>query len=175
MVTTSIPLTEAEALEFLRAHQPMPADADLDDELIDTYDSARRLFRDHPNDECIPLFLNSFGDGDGLGVYQLVDEVIHAHDPSVVVRALADSLASPHPSVRSWSAELAAEVPDPSLSAPLQKLLSDPSPDTRTFAVYALAEIGGTENAAAIETLAATEREPEVIEAIELARENLSG
>jgi hypothetical protein len=62
-----------EAITFLKNHQPMPSDVDLDKETINGYDEARKVFLFNRAPECVPLFLNSFGEGDGFGVY---DEMI---------------------------------------------------------------------------------------------------
>lgn len=40
----------------------------------------------------MPLLLNSFGEGDGHGVYQLVEGTILGHPENVVVPALIDGL-----------------------------------------------------------------------------------
>lgn len=66
-------MTTDEALQFLSNHQPMPSDKDLTEELINQYDSVRCYFISHPDDRAINLFLRSYGDGDGWGVYQLVE------------------------------------------------------------------------------------------------------
>lgn len=56
-------MTKDEALDFLRQHQPMPPDREFTDEVIRNYEEVRRFFLKHPYSECIPLFLNSFGEG----------------------------------------------------------------------------------------------------------------
>ncbi len=66
-------MTTDDALDFLRRHQPMPDDEVLTEDLIQQYDEVRQHFIDSPDQRCIPLFLGSFGDGDGFGVYQLVN------------------------------------------------------------------------------------------------------
>jgi len=63
-------------IDFLHKNQPMPQDENLSEEMITIYDDARRFFEHHPNKLCIPLFLNSFGERDGFGVYQLVENLI---------------------------------------------------------------------------------------------------
>jgi len=160
-------MTRDEALEFLRAHQPMPADETLDRETIDAYDEARKLFRADPDPECVPLFLNSFGEGSGFGIYQVVDEVIAKHPPSTVVPALLDSLTSPHPSVRHWSARIAVEFQDARLLEPLAALLADDLEDIRVAAVDALSQLGAPEAISAVRRHAEVETSPEVLEAIE--------
>ena len=166
-------LTETKMLDFLRAHQPMPPDHSLDDATAATYNSARVWFEESPSDRCVPLLLNSFGDGDGFGMYQRVVDTLKRHDRAVVVDALRESLGSEHESVRYWSAQVAAEIPDAILGEPLRALLRDPSPGIRAAAVFALGEVGGKDNKAAVRALASTESDPEVVEAIELVGELL--
>ena len=69
-------MTVEQGLAFLNAYQPMPDDTELSEELVRAYDEVRRFFIEHPDARCIPLFLKSFGAGDGFGVYQLVEDVL---------------------------------------------------------------------------------------------------
>ena len=129
------------ALSFLKLHQPMPNDDILDEELISIYDEVRKYFLDNPSEECIPLFLNSFGEYDGLGVYQLVEDVILRFNHKTVVDYLKKSLRSEYKGVRYWCTQIALSFPDESLIAPLSDLLSDENSDIRIAAVMALFEI----------------------------------
>ena len=129
------------AIAFLRSHQPMPNDDILDESLIDKYDEVRKFFIDNPSEECIPLFLNSFGEYDGFGVYQLVEDVILKFKHEVVIRYLSESLKSEHKGVRYWSAQIALLFPDEILIEPLSCLLTDEVCDIRMAAIMALAEI----------------------------------
>ena len=89
-----------EALEFLEQNQPMPADSELTEEHIAKYDEIRSFFIESPDLACLPLFLNSFGDGDGFGVYQLIEDVIGQLRFEEVLPHLLDALSSPFRSVR---------------------------------------------------------------------------
>jgi len=70
-------MTTSEALSFLQAHQPMPDDDALNahPEILQKYEEVRKYFVENPDPRCIELFLNSFGERSGFGIYQLVDEV----------------------------------------------------------------------------------------------------
>jgi HEAT repeat protein len=129
------------ALAFLEAHQPMPDDADLDEALIGKYDDVRRHFLENPDERCIPLFLNSFGSGDGFGVYQLIEDVLAQFPPEKVVPHLAAALQSSRQSVRYWSAQIAEFFPEEELVSPLGRLLKDEEFDVRYAAVTALGQI----------------------------------
>ena len=65
-------MTKDDALNFLLRYQPMPSDKDLTQDIIDKYDDVRKFFIKNPDRKAIELFLRSFGEGDGRGVYQLV-------------------------------------------------------------------------------------------------------
>jgi len=93
-------MTVDEGLAFLQTHQPMPDDTALSEELVRVYDEVRRLFIDHPDARCIPLFLTSFGDGDGFGVYQLVEDVLRHFSRDTVVPHLKKALTHGRRSIR---------------------------------------------------------------------------
>lgn len=126
------------ALDFLRTYQPMPPDTQMPGELIETYNEVRRYFIANPDKECIDLFLNSFGDGSGFGVYQLIDEVLRQYPKSEVVPRLARCLRSQRRSVRYWCAEMAASFPEPDLVEPLSNLIQEEDADMRSSALTAL-------------------------------------
>src|SRR6516162_9871217 len=134
-------MTTEQALAFLQAHQPMPDDRDLSEALIRKYDEIRQFFLAHPNPRCIPLFLTSFGAGDGLGVYQLVEDVVRRFSRETVVPHLQHGLAHPQRSSRYWNAEIAAHFPSPALLELLGKLLTEDDEDLQTAAAIALGQL----------------------------------
>ena len=138
-------MTIDEALRFLERHQPMPPDFLLTEELITVYDEVRKLFLVNPDRRCIPLLLQSFGDGSGFGVYQLVDGVIRVFPPEIVIPDLIKALRSSNYGVRYWCAEIAADFPDDALIPELARALSDPDRDLRSAALLALEQIRGPE------------------------------
>ena len=78
-------ITKIKAFSFLREHQPMPSDEDVTEEEIKKYEEVRTFFINNPDERCVPLFLNSFGGKDGLGVYQMVEDVIVMYNKKVVL------------------------------------------------------------------------------------------
>lgn len=136
-------MTQDQAVQFLKAHQPMPSTSELQDVDMHAYDQVRRFFLENPNRICIPLFLNSFGEGDGLGVYQLVEDVIYRFPADEVVPHLAQSLRSPYKSVRYWSAQIATRFPSENLIDALSNLLIENDYDMKYVAITALEQIGG--------------------------------
>lgn len=77
-------LTKNEAISFLEEHQSMPKDDELKESEIKKYEEVRKYFLDNPDEQCIPLFLNSFGGKDGFGVYQMVEEVLLDIDNNIL-------------------------------------------------------------------------------------------
>jgi hypothetical protein len=135
-------VTTAEAIRFFKSHQPMPPDKELSEELIAQYDEARRALELDPVPSSLPWLLRSFGEGSGFGVYQLVRDTLRAFQAEDVVQALADTLTSAVPSVRSWSMELALEYPDVRLVPHAIASLASPDRDTRFFAASYLVDLG---------------------------------
>jgi len=129
------------AIAFLEHHQPMPDDTKVSQDLMNEYNSVREYFLLEPHEECIPLFLHSFGERDGYGVYQLVEDVLLKFDKSKVVRHLLKSLRSKHRSVRYWSAQISASFADKRLLEPLCGLLRDDDSDIRFAVITALSQI----------------------------------
>ena len=138
-------MTTDEALQFLRSHQPLPPTQEIDENLLRRFDEVLQHFARQPDTRSVPLLLNALGEGDGHGVYQMVESTILAHPESVVIPALIDSLRNPVGSVRYRSAEIAANYPRPDLVAPLAQILRRGSSDERMAAVTALEAIGTLE------------------------------
>ncbi|ENO0516703.1 hypothetical protein ACAC16_001944 [Escherichia albertii] len=133
-------MTKKEALAFLALHQPMPNDYDITQEFIDKYDDIRLYFFANPTEEAIPLFLQSFGEGNGLGVYQLVEDFLFKCDKNIVVSNIASILENPltMESVRYWCTLLAMVFADNTLIKGLNISLQSDDEDTRDMAMLSL-------------------------------------
>lgn len=151
-----------DALQFLRDHQPLPPTDEMPDALIQRFEEVRKFFVVNPDARCVGLLLNSFGEGDGFGVYQLVEDVIRAFPDGVVVPALAVSLCSAIGAVRYWSAQIAANHPSPELAEPLIELLRHGDLDERVAAVTALETLGTPRARLAMEKALSSDIEPQV-------------
>lgn len=134
-------ITKTEALSFLKEHQPMPKDNLLTKEVIEKYEEVRVFFLNNPAEECIPLFLNSFGGKDGLGVYQMVEDVIMMYDKEVVLQYILNTFDSLYVSVKYWCVQISSGFPDASLFCPLVKLLQSEDVDIKTATVTVLAQL----------------------------------
>lgn len=134
-------ITKMEAICFLKCHQPMPNDDELKEEEIMKYEEIRKFFIDNPDEQCIPLFLNSFGGKDGLGVYQMVEDVILMYNDKTVFPYILDSFNSSYDSVKYWSIQIASNFPNSRLFTPLVNLLKHEDIDIKFAAISALAQL----------------------------------
>jgi hypothetical protein len=155
-------VNEREVIEFLSRSQPLPDDGDLSEELIGQYDDARKFLIDHPSDEGVRLILNSFGIGDGWGVYQLVEDAVAAVSPEVAAKHLAEALRSPLEGVKYWSAQISANYDDEQLIEPLQSLLHDPSEDVRMAALVSIEKYMSDKLKAELQKMLAKETSDEI-------------
>jgi hypothetical protein len=154
-----------DALAFLAQHQPMPDDSVLDDDTIRRYEEVRLHFVSHPDDRCVALLLNSFGDGNGFGVYQLVDDVLRGHPRTVVTAALRSAIGSPQASVRGWALQFAADFADRSMLSEFVRVLERSRvSDERFWAAVALKQVVSSSDSdlALVHRLASTETDKDV-------------
>ena len=157
-------MDEAEALRFLERHQPLPSDEYLEQHIIDSFDEARSFFAEFPNPASVSLLLNSFGDGDGLGVYPLVENTVLLQAPEIVMEELVVALQSHHHSVRYWCAQIAANYPHELLVTPLVSLLTEQDYDIKYAALTALEQISSERSLAAVEQFSKFETDPSLVE-----------
>lgn len=133
-------MNKKEALKFLESHQPMPSDNDLTQDLIDKYDDVRVFFVNNPDVDAIPLLMRSFGDGDGFGVYQLVEDVFDKCNFDDVIINISNVLkdTSTVKSVRYWVTQLAIAFSDRRLVDGLNISLQFDDEDIQFMAARAL-------------------------------------
>lgn len=134
-------MDKEKGLNFLKENQPMPNDKNLNESLISMYDEVRRYFLANPDEKCLPLFLNSFGEYGGMGVYQLVEDVILKFNHDKVVDCLLEALKSKYNGVKYWCAQICALFPDEKLINPLEELLNDLNQDIRMSVITSLSQI----------------------------------
>ncbi|MDW6001942.1 hypothetical protein [Vibrio mangrovi] len=129
-----------DALYFLSQNQPMPPDDLLSQELIDKYDEIRKYFIKKPDDRSIDLFLRSYGEGDGWGVYQLVEDLLYQFPHDIVVKKIKNVLEDTNipNSVRYWVTQVAAAFNDKILIDGLNISLSSDDVDIKEAAEIAI-------------------------------------
>lgn len=163
-----------EALAFLASNCPLPDDEILTEEVIDKYDEVRRFFLDHPDPRCIIPLLNSFGDGSGFGVFQLVEDVIKQFPVVKVAPHLLRALGSDHRGVRFWCTQMVPSFPSRIYVPRLLVNLNDPDSDIRSATAEALAVVGDRSIVSELEEAIKREKEEYVRDDIRDAIEELS-
>lgn len=134
-------MEKKQAIDFLSQHQPLPDDGEALDVLIEEFNEIRKYFMEFPDPSCIPLFLNCFGNGDGYGVYQLIEYLIIKFDDSIVLPHLKRSLYSNFSSVRYWCSQIAANYDSEDLLEGLINVYEKGDDDSKCAALTALSEI----------------------------------
>lgn len=134
-------ISKLEAVSFLQLHQPMSEKEQVDEECMKKYEEVRKFFIENPDKECIPLFLNSFGGKDGLGVYQLVEDVILMYNTDTVLPYILQSLSNSNDSIKYWSIQIASNFPDSRLFTPFSRLLQHEDEDIKIAAIIGLAQL----------------------------------
>ena len=136
-------MTKSQAILFLKQNQPLHNDEYLakNPGILKIYDEVRQFFIKHPDEDALDLFLGSFGDYDGFGVYQLVEEVFYPFSNDIVVPLLLKHLRSNHTGILYWNAQIAAGFADVKLIEPLLFLLNKHDEDVVWASVFALSQI----------------------------------
>ena len=134
-------ITEIEAISFLKEHQPMPSDVELKEDERQMYEQVVRYFIDNPNERCVPLFLNSFGGKDGLGVYQMVENVILTYDKEIVLPHVLNGFNSLCNGIQYWCIQIASCFPDERLFEPLVAFFRLDDEDIKLATIDALAQL----------------------------------
>ena len=132
-------------LDFLKAHQPLPDDRDANDVLFHEFEAARKFFAEELDERAVPLLIGALGNGDGHGIYPMVETTLLAYPGDVVIKALRDGLNSDHASVRYWSSQFSVNYPNGGLLEELVAAYGRGDVDTRIAVVTAIECIGTKE------------------------------
>ena len=81
-----------QALTFLENHQPMPSDEEVTQELCDTFLECMQFFKENPDPKSVALFINSVSEYTGLGMYEVISDVLLKQERTVVLFALKKAL-----------------------------------------------------------------------------------
>ncbi len=155
---------EQEYLNFLKGNQPLPKDSDLTEELMKNYDDALKYFKENYNEECVSLFLNSFGGINGLGVYQLVEDTINCYPAKIVIPIIRQKINSSSKPIAYWNMQIAANFPHISLIEPLKLNLVSNDSDLRSSALIAIGQIENPKIKEIIEEFIISEDDDELVE-----------
>ncbi len=130
-------MNQAEALAFLRQHQPLPDDDALTAAVINQFDAVLKFFVAAPCDEAVPLLLRAFG----WGMYPMVEFALLSQDRARVVAEIGRILQDEQTAdgVRYWVTQAAMAFADASLVAGLMVSLRSVDGDICECARAALA------------------------------------
>ncbi|WP_424409888.1 hypothetical protein [Pasteurella sp. PK-2025] len=133
-------MNKEDAILFLKNHQPLPDDENLTIEIIEEFDKIRKFFILEPDDEIISLFLNSYGNGDGWGVYPLVEDVLLNCTRENVILEIKKILEDKNTSdnIRYWVTQNAEYFVDKRLEKGLKLSLTSENKDISETAKYIL-------------------------------------
>ncbi|MGC7560389.1 hypothetical protein [Pasteurella sp. PK-2025] len=133
-------MNKEDAILFLKNHQPLPDDKNLTTEIIEEFDKIREFFILEPDDEVISLFLNSYGNGDGWGVYPLVEDVLLNCTRENVILEIKKILEDKNTSdnIRYWVTQNAEFFVDKRLEKGLKLSLTSENKDISETAKYIL-------------------------------------
>ena len=134
-------MTKLKAISFLKEHQPMPSDDELTEYEIGKYEEVRKFFLNNVDVQCVPLFLNSFGGKDGLGAYQMVEDVILMYEKEEVLPHILKAFNNPCKYVVYWCIQIASNFPDEYLFMPLTEFIKHDDEDIQIASITTLAQL----------------------------------
>lgn len=156
--------TEA-ALDFLRGHQPLPDDPDLDDALAREFDGVRAHFTEVEDRRCVALLLNAFGKGSGHGTYQLVEDALGAQDQNAVADAVPSAIRSNRGGVQDWAIEIAVDYASRSAVEAVKDVWDTLDPDRRFWAAMVVRQgCSASQDSAFVQQALSDEQDDEVRE-----------
>lgn len=112
----------------------MPRGEVKDNPVFEKFAEVRDHFLKHPDSRCIPLFLNSLGEGDGHGTYQRMEEVLLLYPKEAVIHHLIDTLRNGYEPGRIWVMQICSYFPDPVIRDLLFQATENQDEEIRVFA-----------------------------------------
>lgn len=125
-------MTHAEALDFLRSHQPMPGDDLITHKEADRFIEVLELLEAKPTADAVPLLIGTVSASTGLGMYEDIRFVLAALPVAEVAPHLIRALRHADAHVRCRTAEWCSQCPSQTLL--LQQLTIEQDEDVR-FAI----------------------------------------
>jgi HEAT repeat protein len=157
------------AVKILKKYNPMPADDQLTQEIVDEYGAVIDYLKLNPHPSCIEPILKSFGEYDGWGLYEEASLILTKFGINQVLPYLISALQSPQNGIRYWATHIASDFADKQLLQFLEVCIQDKIPDIRENKATALGFMGGPQALKVLEGALEVESDPIVIEAIEEA------
>ncbi|PEJ28303.1 hypothetical protein CN689_22370 [Peribacillus butanolivorans] len=157
------------AVKILNKYNPMPADDQLTQEIVDEYGAAIDYLKLNPHPSCIEPILRSFGEYDGWGLYEEASLILSKFGKNQVLPYLISALQSTQNGIRYWATHIASDFADRQLIPFLEVCFQDKISDIRENTATALGFIGGHQALKVLEDALKVENDPVVLEAIEEA------
>ena len=132
---------------------PMPDDELASAELLDRYAEIVDQLALYNEPRCIETLLESFGYGDGSGVYWRTLHLLESFDPDKVFPYLLAALRLENKGTRLWAARMLKRSGNAEAILNLIGILDDEAEHVRMEAVSALSVLGGSVMRLSIETL----------------------
>ena len=146
--------TEVDSLlEELRALLPMPDDTRVSNELLARYANIVEQLAGHEEQRRIEPLLESFGYGDGAGVYWRTVSLLETFDADELFPYLLEALRHGNRGTRLWAARMLKRSGSTEAILNLIGLLDDEAEYVRAEAVSALGVLGGPVMQLSIESL----------------------
>jgi hypothetical protein len=134
-------MTTEDALNFLRANQPLPDTKFVSDAILERFNEVRKYFQENPHPECVELLLGALGKGDGHGTFSLVEDAICNQDRDTTLQALEKVMAKKSVGLY-WHLQIASNYAQAAWIPIFASVLSFGDTDERFAAVAALGLIG---------------------------------
>jgi hypothetical protein len=119
-----------------------------------------------PDPRCLAPLLHVFGEGDGHGVYMLVEDAALAYPAQDLESAIFRALHSNSKWVRCWVCEIAQSAPSGRFAGPLKSMAVADDAEERAAAIDALSRVGEDWVEEFFRSRLSSERHPEVIDAL---------
>ncbi|RLC14052.1 MAG: hypothetical protein DRI57_15125 [Deltaproteobacteria bacterium] len=113
------------ALEFLSKHLTIPSDHDMSDEDLDIYGELAEFLAEHPNDECIPLIVNSYRSHSSAYLAEVFAKVLAEQNQKVLNQHIIAALKSEDIGQRESGLFFAVEFASDDFVRPLTEILRD--------------------------------------------------
>ena len=122
----------------LRNLSPMPEDSEVTGEQLTKYDSLVNMLAQYEDRRCIKPLIESFGYGNGHGVYWSVVHLLERFTVQEIDPILLEGLHNHNPGTRMWSALMLGRSENRSAVPDLLRLLDDNKELVRAEAIIAL-------------------------------------
>lgn len=93
-------MTIEQSLEFLVKHQPMPSDLIITEEQCEQFLCALELFQSVQDPRCVPLLINCISEHTGMGMYEIISDVLINQERRGVIENLKLGLQSPDNAIK---------------------------------------------------------------------------